>query len=180
MNRKIRLSTPADIPTLLHLAREAKETMRRSGNMEQWTDNYPSAEVFLSDIERGGSYLISDGRTGQPVATFAFLPGPDPTYTRIDGAGWTDWESPYYVIHRIASLPTERGIMQTILEYAFSRTHNIRIDTHRDNVIMRHLMQKHNFTYCGIIYLANGDERLAFQRLDPIGKRTCERPTPGS
>lgn len=172
MNRKIRLSTPADVPTLLHLAQEAKKTMRQSGNTKQWTDNYPSAEVFLADIERGGSYIISDQETGQPVATFAFLPGPDPTYARIDGTGWTDWDSPYYVIHRIASLPAQRGIMQTILEYAFSRTDNIRIDTHRDNVIMRHLMQKHRFTYCGIIYLANGDERLAFQRLEPGRERS--------
>ena len=29
---------------------------------------------------------------------------------------------------------------------------------------MRHLMEKHGFDYCGIIYLANGDERLAFQK----------------
>ena len=41
---------------------------------------------------------------------------------------------------------------------------NIRIDTHRDNRIMRHNIEKHGFAYCGIIYLANGDERLAYQK----------------
>ena len=28
---------------------------------------------------------------------------------------------------------------------------------------MLHNIEKHGFTYCGIIYLANGDERLAYQ-----------------
>ena len=38
-----------------------------------------------------------------------------------------------------------------------------RIDTHRDNKIMQHNITKHSFTYCGIIYLLSGDERLAYQ-----------------
>ena len=31
---------------------------------------------------------------------------------------------------------------------------------------MQHNIEKHGFTYCGIIYLANGDERLAYQKLN--------------
>jgi len=46
------------------------------------------------------------------------------------------------------------------------RYNNIRIDTHRDNAIMQHNIEKHGFTYCGIIYLANGDERLAYQKFN--------------
>ena len=38
------------------------------------------------------------------------------------------------------------------------------IDTHRDNKIMQHNILKHGFTYCGIIYLLSGDERLAYQK----------------
>jgi hypothetical protein len=30
---------------------------------------------------------------------------------------------------------------------------------------MQHNILKHGFTYCGIIHLASGDERLAFQAL---------------
>jgi hypothetical protein len=29
--------------------------------------------------------------------------------------------------------------------------------------IMQHNISKHGFAYCGIIYLASGDERLAYQ-----------------
>ena len=42
---------------------------------------------------------------------------------------------------------------------------NIRIDTHLDNRIMQHVIKKYGFTYCGIIYLASGDERLAYQQI---------------
>jgi len=33
------------------------------------------------------------------------------------------------------------------------------------NRIMQHNIEKRGFTYCGIIYLANGDERHAYQRM---------------
>ena len=33
------------------------------------------------------------------------------------------------------------------------------------SAIMQHNIEKHGFTYCGIIYLASGDERLAYQKL---------------
>ena len=29
---------------------------------------------------------------------------------------------------------------------------------------MQHNIEKHGFTFCGIIYLASGDERLAYQK----------------
>jgi RimJ/RimL family protein N-acetyltransferase len=54
--------------------------------------------------------------------------------------------------------------MRQVLEYAFSLTDTIRIDTHQDNRTMRALLQKYGFTYCGIILLENGDPRLAYQR----------------
>lgn len=33
------------------------------------------------------------------------------------------------------------------------------------NKIMQHNILKHGFTYCGIIYLLSGDERLAYQKV---------------
>ena len=89
----------------------------------------------------------------------------EPTYATIYEGEWTDEQRPYYVIHRIASAEGSKGVLKAILQYCFQHTDNIRIDTHRDNVIMRHLLGKLGFTYCGIIYLANGDERLAYQRI---------------
>lgn len=73
-------------------------------------------------------------------------------------------DEPYYVIHRLASWPDVHGIWDCVLEWAFERTSALRVDTHRDNHIMQHNILKHGFTYCGIIYLLSGDERLAYQK----------------
>ncbi len=157
----IRPSTQADIPTLLQIAEEAKQTMRESGNQHQWTDGYPSAEVFREDILRGVSYVVE--REDKPVATFALIPGPDVTYAKIYEGQWLS-DEPYYVIHRIASRQGVSGVLKLVVDYAFGQTKSIRIDTHRDNAIMQHLLKKLGFTYCGIIYLLSGDERLAFEK----------------
>ena len=141
----------------------AKEIMRSSGNIRQWTDGYPSEAVILSDMETHGGFVVEDD--GKVVGYFAFLPSPELTYAGIYEGQWLDDEEPYHVVHRIASYPDARGIFRSIMDFCFSLDPNIRIDTHRDNHIMQHNIAKHGFAYCGIIYLANGDERLAYQRL---------------
>jgi hypothetical protein len=51
------------------------------------------------------------------------------------------------------------------MRFCFLHDTNIRIDTHQDNKIMQHNILKHGFSYCGIIYLLSGDERLAYQKI---------------
>ena len=67
--------------------------------------------------------------------------------------------------YRIASIPESHGVFRRIIEYALSVSGNLRIDTHRDNRIMRRLIEKSGFTYCGVIVLADGSERLAYQKI---------------
>lgn len=145
---------------------EAKMKMRASGNLRQWTGGYPSDEILTADIERGFSYVVE--RDGKIVGTFVLAICPDPTYATIYYGHWTDDTLPYGTIHRIASLIDVHGVMEEVLEWSFAQIDNIRIDTHRDNAIMRHLLAKNGFSYCGIIYLLNGDERLAYQRVMPL------------
>ena len=163
MNRKIRKALPEDMTDIMQVMDAAKLIMRQSGNMHQWTDGYPSEAVILSDMEREGGFVVDDG--GKLVGYFAFLPSPEPTYTRIYEGGWLDDVRPYHVVHRIASYPDAHGVFSCIMDFCFSRDSNIRIDTHRDNHIMQHVVKKYGFTYCGIIFLASGDERLAYQRV---------------
>ncbi len=56
-----------------------------------------------------------------------------------------------------------KGVFRECLAYCMSRISNIRIDTHRDNAIMRHLLEKHGFQECGIIYVEDGSPRIAYQ-----------------
>jgi RimJ/RimL family protein N-acetyltransferase len=41
----------------------------------------------------------------------------------------------------------------------------MRCDTHKDNKIMQHTLEKNGYKYCGVIYLDNGDARVAYEKL---------------
>lgn len=170
MNYTIRKSLIEDLADILCLRDEAREYMRKNGNLHQWPVGYPHKDTFISDIESGNSYIVENSN-GIPVGTFAFLPCPEPTYQTIYKGKWLAEDLPYYVIHRIASKSSEHGIMEAVLEFCFSKTDNIRIDTHDDNKTMQHILLKNGFTYCGIIYLKNGDERLAYQKVINNGQQ---------
>ena len=159
--RIIREARPSDMDEIMRVMEAARGIMRRSGNLLQWGDGYPSESVILADMERHGGFVIEEDKV---VGYFAFLPSPEPTYNQIYDGHWLDDDLPYHVVHRIASYPDKHGIFSTLMEFCFSRDRNIRIDTHRDNLIMQHLIARHGFTYCGIIHLSNGDERLAYQK----------------
>ena len=158
----IRKATYDDIPALMPLFESAKAIMRSSGNMNQWGSGYPSQEVVCKDIEQGVCYVASEYENGVIEATMAFIPGPDPTYSYIEGGAWLN-DEPYYVIHRIAVAKPGKGYARYLLDWAFQHTDTVRIDTHRDNVIMHHILRKYGFAYCGVIYLANGNARDAYQ-----------------
>ena len=160
----IRLSEERDIPRIMELFDAARRIMRSDGNMNQWVNGYPSEDVAREDIRRGVSYVVE--HDGSVVGTFACVPGVEPTYLRIDGGKWVDGDAPYVTVHRLASTPESHGVARACFDWAWERMHNVRVDTHEDNGIMRHCIQSSGFEYCGIIYLANGDERLAYQKVD--------------
>ena len=162
MNYRIRKANFEDLPVILDLRDQAREIMRSYGNVNQWPEGYPRDEKFIHDIEQECSYVIMDP-TGLMVGTFAFIPGPDVTYKVIYDGQWIN-EEPYYVIHRIASTPDSHGILDAILDFCEAQSPSIRIDTHKDNLIMIKGLEKRGYQYCGIIHLLNGDERLAFQK----------------
>ena len=163
MDMIIREAIPTDMAAIMQVMDAAKGIMRQSGNMHQWGEGYPSEAVIMADIEKHGGFVIEEN--AEVVAYFAFLPSPEPTYNKIYEGKWLDDAIPYHVIHWIASFPQVSGIFSSIMDFCFAHETNIRIDTHRDNKIMQHNIMKHGFTYCGIIYLLSGDERLAYQKL---------------
>ena len=157
----IRQAHKEDLKAILDVLDAAKGIMRASGNTRQWENGYPSEEVILHDIRKGYGYVVEAG--SGPIGYFAFIPSPEPTYSYIEGGSWLD-DSPYHVVHRVASYPHVHGVFRAIMDWCFSQDPNIRIDTHRDNRIMQHCILRYGFTYCGIIYLQSGDERHAYQR----------------
>lgn len=161
--KTIRHSTAEDIPALMHVFDEARTFMASVGNPTQWGDGYPTADILLADILRGVSYVIEED--DDIVGTFAFIPGTDPTYAVIENGQWLDDVRPYGTIHRLASLSDHHGIADACLDWCAARMDNIRVDTHRDNLVLQHILTTRGFSYCGIIYVRNHSPRLAYQRL---------------
>lgn len=158
----IRAAHSGDLKEIMAVLDAAIGIMRASGNTRQWTNGYPSEDVIRNDIEKGFGYVGEEG--SRVVAYFAFIPSPEPTYGYIECGAWLN-DAPYHVVHRIGSFPEVHGVFRSIMDWCFSQDANIRVDTHRDNSIMQHCLTSYGFTYCGIIYLLSGDERLAYQRV---------------
>lgn len=159
----IRPATYSDLNLLMKVFEGAKEIMRASGNLLQWNGGYPSKDIIIKDIESGHCFVVCDD--DDIIGTMALIPGPDSTYSYIEGR-WPD-ENPYYVIHRIATSLPGRNLAARMFEWAFAYIaekgyDTIRIDTHRENVIMKHVLTKYGFTECGVIYLESGDPRDAY------------------
>ena len=160
----IRQATYNDLDKLMEIFENAKAIMRSSGNLQQWNNGYPAPEIVKADIDSGNCYVLCD--EAEIIGTMALIPGPDPTYGYIEGQ-WLD-DEPYYVIHRIATYAPGRKTAVKMFDWAFTHIaehgcRTIRIDTHKDNCIMKHILTGYGFNMCGVIYLADGDARDAYQ-----------------
>ena len=159
-----------DIDKLLCLFDEARKTMAELG-INQWQNGYPNSEVVNEDIEKERSYVIASD--GELSASFAIIDDGEPTYEKIfDGEWLTGISDNYIAIHRVAISVSKRGtgiskeIINFAKDYAVKLNRiSVRIDTHEGNVRMRRMLEKNGFVYCGIIYLENGDLRVAYELL---------------
>ena len=158
---EIRTATLTDLDRIAEIYAEARRFMREHGNPDQWGDNYPPKELLKEDIASQSLYLCVEGE--EILGVFFFTIGEDPTYRVIEGGSWLD-DDLYGVIHRIAVARQGRGVAAFCFDYAFSRCKNLKIDTHKDNLPMQRALEKRGFIRCGIIYLENGDERVAYQK----------------
>lgn len=154
---QIRPVREADLPRIEEIYAHARAFMAQTGNPNQWGRTNPPRAQLEADICAGELYVVTEGESIHGV--FAFLLRNDPTYGYIEGS-WHSGE-PYAAIHRVAS-DGSGGIFTAILTYCRSRCRHLRIDTHHDNKVMQHVVEKHGFRKCGIIYLANGDPRIAY------------------
>ena len=159
---QIRKTTPADFDTVMTIYRAAREFMIASGNPTQWWDGYPPEELIRDDISRGDSFVVVED--GKILAVFLYRAGIDPTYVNIENGEWLNNE-PYGVIHRIAVAEKGRGVASFVFDTVYSWCGNIRIDTHADNRPMQRALEKNGFKYCGIIRIATGDPRVAYQKI---------------
>lgn len=152
-----------NLETILSVYDKAKGIMRASGNIHQWTGGYPARALIAENIENGKLYTVK-GDDGLIHGVFYLAKEDDPTYQKITGGNWLS-DEPYCVIHRIAQDGCLRGLLKAALDFSLSLCTHTRIDTHEDNVIMRHQLEKNGLSERGIIYLDDGSERIAYERV---------------
>ena len=130
---------------------------RHNGAMLAQTEADISARIARNEL-----FVLedSDGIHG----VFAFILGEDPTYHVIENGQWLS-DAPYGTIHAVASDGSIHGFLTQVVTYCLQTIRHLRIDTHPDNLIMQHVITKNGFTKCGIIYVADGTPRLAYERL---------------
>lgn len=159
---KIRKATADDINEIKQIYKTARAFMKKTGNPDQWKNNHPSDDIIESDIESSISHVITEN--DRACGVFVFFTHREPNYDYIEDGQWLS-DEPYGTIHRIASDGTSKGIVAAAVDYALNFCKTIRIDTHHDNKVMQHTLEKNGFKRCGIIYLENGEKRIAFQKI---------------
>ncbi len=156
----IRPAVPADLSALLPLYDDARAFMAAHGNPTQWQHS-PTKEMLEKDIAHGDLYVIEEN--GRIEGVFACILGEDPTYQVIEEGAWLD-ASPYATLHRVAAAKGCHGVFQRAVAFAAGKCPHLRVDTHRDNLPMQHAILKQGFRYCGVIYIADGSPRLAYEK----------------
>lgn len=168
-SRKFRKTEYGDIPAVMKLIRQAQVYMKDAG-IDQWQDGYPNEGTIAMDIAKEYSYVLEEN--GKILGTMAVLFDGEPTYDKIYEGQWKTNDEPYAAVHRVA-VDAEckgQGIAGAMLEEVVKMCRergirSIKNDTHKDNKSMQRMQAKNGFEYCGIIYLEDGEERIAFEKL---------------
>ena len=164
----IRKATVNDKTRIMEIYAYARQFMAEHGNPNQWNNNKPSEETIDNDIAKQEMYVIETD--GEVHAVFYFHIGDDSTYQVIDNGHWLS-DEPYGTIHRMASDGTRRGMLRECLDYCRNLIPEIRMDTHEKNLSMQKACARQGFQRCGIIYVADGTPRIAYQLAEAFGEK---------
>lgn len=164
---KFRKSKLEDVTRIMEIINDAKIALKNQG-LDQWQSGYPNESVIENDIKNNISYVLE--KDGQVLATSVISFDGEKTYEKIYDGNWIS-NSDFAVIHRIAVDENLKGsgiasriISETEKLCEAKGVKSIKIDTHRGNIAMQNSVKKNGFEYCGIIYVCDGSERVAFEK----------------
>lgn len=163
-----RKSNQNDIEYIMQIINQAQDYFKQH-HIDQWQDGYPNEQTIYKDIINGYSYVLCD--RNDILATSAISFDGESSYNKIYEGNWVS-NSKYAVVHRIAvkEYLKGKGLSSIVLREVeklctLNEVYSIKIDTHKDNFPMQAMLKKNNFIYCGIIYLEDKSERIAFEKI---------------
>ncbi len=159
-----------DAQRIMEIIGQAQGYLKAQG-VNQWQNNYPNISTVMNDIDNQDCYVLRD--SGRVIATVTVVFGREKTYAAIYEGEWLS-SNEYATIHRLAvdAGYKGRGLASLIIGNIETMCRSggissIRVDTHRQNASMKRMLIKNGFTYCGVIYLSDNSERVAFEKLLP-------------
>lgn len=153
------------IDEILEIIKSAILHLKEQG-IDQWQDGYPNRESIENDIANKKGYILTNS---EDILGYTFIDfDKEPCYDVIDGA-WATFDNSI-VLHRIAISDKHRG--KKLSSHLFSLAcevgrkngvNSVRVDTHKDNKKMQHVLAKNGFTYRGKV-VVNGKNRMGFDK----------------
>lgn len=168
---QLRLADHNDVDTIMDIINHAKQFLSEQ-QIPQWQNQTgPNQDIINKDIDLRQGYVLEDSK--MIVGYCALTGNVEKSYTNIKKGSWNETYPVYASIHRVALDPNIRGkglsqilLKEIINQAAMQDYHDIRIDTHPQNIIMQQVIKRAGFNYIGDIELAQADgERIAFQLL---------------
>lgn len=156
----IRKAKFSELHRLLEIYQTARDYMKETGNQHQWKNSYPDKKIVKEDIEKKRCYVME--KDGRIFACFAFMKGLEKSYERDFSCGVE-----YGIVHRVASDQSERGIVRQIVNF-LKDEEILRIDTHKDNIIMQRALENIGFRKLGIVYLHDGSHRILYELKEDV------------
>ncbi|MDD7795386.1 GNAT family N-acetyltransferase [Clostridium sp. 'White wine YQ'] len=164
---EFRKTIKADMEEIMNIISQAQAYFKEQG-IDQWQNNYPNVETINNDIINEHSYVLL--KDNNIVATAAISFDGEKTYDAIYEGQWIS-NNEFAVIHRIAVHGDYKGlglsseIIKNVEKLCLDKgVYSIKVDTHEENISMQKLLKKNSFKYCGIIYLEDGNKRIAFEK----------------
>ena len=156
---EIRQAKREELDDILLIYAYARSFMAQTGNPTQWEGGYPSPKLLSEDIAGGHLYVLSEAGILQGV--FAFFPEGDPAYDALPDV----WQSkhPYAAIHRVASAGKKKGVLSACVDFCLSQKEHLKIDTHKDNLVMQNALSRLGFRACGVANIPDVGERILYE-----------------
>ena len=151
-----------ELDQIMDIYARARAFMAQNGNPTQWGDTYPPRELIEEDILSNRLFVCVIN--GELEAVFAFILGEDPTYKTIEDGHWLS-SGPYGTLHRLASAGHRSGVGPPAIDWCLAPCASLRADTPPPHQLMQPALETPRFSRCGIIHLANGTPRIAYQKL---------------
>ena len=157
----------SDIDSVMEVIEDARALLKEEGN-GQWQFGYPDRNDLLKDINTQRLFVIKDNGVIVAVCALTYF---EEDYEHLyEGAWKSNYE--YMVMHRVAVRATHRGkgygkaLFDVFEDVAKNEgIHSLRIDTHANNSLLRHLFDIKGFEYCGKAILTPNKDRVLYEKI---------------